>query len=202
MTIFDDPKKGCFAERYYNDSQDSFSLQELHQRVETAAELARRRKELEWQKLSAEYNSLARDIAESACLYITDELNPLLKIHDDRNCRKCFLQRKARRIRIQVHEHPLPDDPVQAKAVVFELGCPKAFAVYRDATWRILGTLATPKQMASLEPRVLLRDYSELKAYSRATKCSLSLASRTKSFLTTHYSSKGFPVSRLVDSNQ
>jgi hypothetical protein len=47
MTIFNDPGKGCFGERYYNESNDSSRLQTLHQRIETAAEQARTSKEQE-----------------------------------------------------------------------------------------------------------------------------------------------------------
>ena len=108
--------------------------------------------------------------------------------------KKCYLQRKARRIRIQVHEHPLPSNPVQAKAVIFELDCPTAFAAYRDATWKVLGTLAHLQQKDPSEPRVLLRDYSELKAFMNPTRCCLSLASTTKSFLASHYSAVRLPV--------
>jgi hypothetical protein len=192
MTLFEDPMKGCFAERYFDESE---RLQELQQRIETAAELARKKKEEEWLRLSAEYQDVVRAIAESSCLFTTDENRPFLTIHDDRQCRKCFLQRKERRIKIEIHEHPLPSNPIQAKAVVFELGCPRAFAAYRDTTWRILGTLARPRQINSLEPRVLLRDYSELKAFMTLGKCNLSLASTTKSFLESHYSTIRFPVS-------
>jgi hypothetical protein len=54
MTIFNDPEKGCFGERYYNESDDSSSLQTLHQRIQTAAEQARIAKEQEWQEKTLE----------------------------------------------------------------------------------------------------------------------------------------------------
>jgi hypothetical protein len=47
MTIFNDPEKGCFEDRYYTKSDDSSRLQSLHQRIETAAEQARTAKEQE-----------------------------------------------------------------------------------------------------------------------------------------------------------
>jgi hypothetical protein len=47
MTIFNNPGKGCFGERYYTESEDSSRLQTLHQRIETAAEQARTVKEQE-----------------------------------------------------------------------------------------------------------------------------------------------------------
>jgi hypothetical protein len=53
MTIFNDPGKGCFGERYYNESDDS-TLQTLHQRIETAAEQARTAKVQEWRDKTLE----------------------------------------------------------------------------------------------------------------------------------------------------
>jgi hypothetical protein len=191
-TIFDDPVKGCIAERSFDESKDSQRLQELYQSIETSAEFARKRKEEQWQNLSAEFEDLEKMIAESTCLYTTDDIRI---IHDDRKCRKCYLQRKAKRMTIHIHEHPLPSSPVQAKAVVFEVGCPKAFTAYRNATWRVLATLARPKQMECREPRLVICDYSELKSFMNSTMTGVSLASTTKSFLSTHYNGVHFPVS-------
>ena len=194
MTIFHEPTMGCFSERFFTESPESVKLQDLHQRIETAAEVARKIKEKEWQKMSAEHEDLMKKISRSTCLYTTDELEPFSRIHDDYHCKKCFMERNARRMKIQVHEHPLPSNPIKARAVVFELGCPKPFAAYRDVTWRILGTLAHSKQIGAQEPKMLLRDYSELIPYLTFSTRSLSLASTNKSFLTTHYSAPHFPV--------
>ncbi|KAH8810980.1 hypothetical protein F5884DRAFT_897492 [Xylogone sp. PMI_703] len=194
MTIFDDPTRGCFAERYFNESEDSIEMQELLERIETIAERARKTKEYEWKRLSIEYEDLTMAISKTACVYTSDDFQPLIRIHDDKNCTKCFLQRKAKRINIKVHEHPLPSDLVTRKAVVFEINCPEAFGAYRDTTWRILGTIARSKQVAGLEPRTLLHEYSELKQHIQSTPRHFSLASTTKSFLTTHYKHVYFPV--------
>ena len=53
MTIFNDPRKGCFGERYYNESGDA-SLQTLHRHIETAAERACVAKEREWREKTLE----------------------------------------------------------------------------------------------------------------------------------------------------
>jgi Protein of unknown function (DUF3638) len=190
-TVFDDPSKGCFAERYFDESHQ---LQALQQRIEAEAEVARKKKEQEWQKMSTKYENLMRRVAESTCLYTTDDNWPPLTVHDDRRCTKCYLEREAKRIKIQVHEHPLPSDPISAKAVVFELDCPNAFAAYRDATWRVIGTLAHQGKATYLKPKVTLRDYSGTRAYMKSTECSLSLASTAKPFLMTHYATSRFPV--------
>jgi Protein of unknown function (DUF3638) len=191
-TIFDDPVKGCFPERYFQESHDSQKLQELQQSIEAWAEVERRKKEDELQKLSAEFEELERCIAQSTCLYTNDGFRV---IHDDRHCTKCYLQRQVKRMRIQIHEHPLPSNPVQAKVVVFELGCPEAFKAYRNATWMVLGTLARAKPMECSEPREVLSNYSELKGFMEFNSVGVSLASTTKSFLSTHYHGVRFPAS-------
>jgi Protein of unknown function (DUF3638) len=190
-TIFEDPTKGCFAERYFQESQHSEELESLQQSIEACAKAARNAKEEEWQRLSAEYQELETSIAQSTCLYTKEDFRV---VHDDSHCTKCYRQRKAKRMRIEIHEHPLPSNPVHAKAVVFELGCPKAFKAYRDATWRILGTLARAKLMHCPEPRMVIREYSALRAFMKVPVGGVSLASTHKPFLSTHYKSVCFPV--------
>lgn len=189
MTIFEDPSKDCFAERYFDESDDG-TLEELHQRVQDASERARADKEEEWEDMSKEYEQLERRIAESTCMYVQDGLQTR---HDDR-CTKCYMQRCAKRMSIAIHEHFLPSNPVHAKALIFELSCPLAFSAYRNATWKILGTLAQPKLTDCFEPRLRLEDYEPLKRYSKKIFGGVSLASTTKTFLKTHYRGVRFPA--------
>jgi hypothetical protein len=180
--------KGCFAEAYFNQSEE---LQQLKQRIEAAAELARSKKEQEWRELKLEHENLISTIAQATCVFYENDMQ--VKIHDDRHCKKCYLERKASRFRIKAHEHPLPSDPVQAKEVVFELACPKAFAAYRDITWSIIASLGSPALTEGAIPQLLLGDYSELRQYMVPMPRRFSLASTTKSFLMTHYANLKFP---------
>jgi hypothetical protein len=110
------------------------------------------------------FEKLAQEASEASCLFTTDEF--LVKIHDDKHCPKCYLDRKVRRFSMAAHEHPLPADPIHAKTVIFELSPPQAFAAYRDCTWQIIYTLAFPTtEEKSVDPLVLLDEYSELKPY-------------------------------------
>lgn len=163
MTIFVDPRKGCFAERYYDQSPDSGRLQRLHHDIELTAAEDRNAKEEEWKEKTNEYTELVRLASEASCVYEVDAYGNRTHI---RRCQKCFLDRKVANFRIEAHEHPLPADLIQAKVVVFELGCPKAFAAYRDSTWRILSRFALQADPAATEPRLLLKDYGELSDYS------------------------------------
>ncbi|KAG0648167.1 hypothetical protein D0Z07_5692 [Hyphodiscus hymeniophilus] len=188
-TIFDDPVKGCFAGAYFD---SSIRLQQLHKHIEAEAELARAAKEQEWKTRTLEYENLIASIAQATCLYNENHLQ--VRTHDDQRCSKCYLQRKSYRFKMTVHEHPLPSDLMQAKAVVFELAPPPAFAAYRDATFKIISLLGSPTYVEGVAPKMVLGDYEILNPYMASTRPRLSLASTTKSFLKTHYASPRFPV--------
>ncbi|KAK2766241.1 hypothetical protein FQN54_007757 [Arachnomyces sp. PD_36] len=191
-TIFCDPTGGCFAERYFDDSKDSVELQELFDEIVEADKVARERKFSEWVRQTAEYERMHKQMVESTCLYSNDRFRV---VHDDRNCTKCQMERQTRNMRIEIHEEPLPESMVHAKAVVFELRCPKAFRLYRDTTWKIIGYLGRPEIIDSRQPRALLREYSGLQAFlPRMPKEGVSLASTTKPYLFTHYRSVSLPV--------
>ncbi|KAI0003525.1 hypothetical protein F4779DRAFT_621832 [Xylariaceae sp. FL0662B] len=190
-TLFNDPGKGCFAERYFNESANSSALDTLLNEIQLVAAQDRDRKEQEWKVLSAQYESLSKQIDASTCVYV-QRLDGG-SWHDARSCQKCQMERERSRIKIRVFESPLPEAVVMAKTVVFELMCPKALAAYRDATWAILYRVSTEIQEEGIEPKLCIQDYSELQQFSE-TSGSITLASTAKSFLMTHWSTKSFPV--------
>jgi hypothetical protein len=150
-------------------------------------------KKEEWQTKSAEYEQLISTADSLSCPYICNEMTQELE-HDDK-CEKCYLGRKARRIRINVHESLLPSESeMAAKVVLFELMLPDAFAAWRDATWFILRELARSPQPLGKPHHVLCCKYPQLQGYNHAVEANVVLASFTKSFLATHYSSVSFPV--------
>jgi len=182
-----------FAERYFDQSKN---LQTLHRDILENAEVERCAKERQWQILSEQYAAIAKEILKSTCLYIVDDDNHLVKVHDDKHCTKCFLQREAYRMRLDVHEHPLPADGSLAKAVVFELDCPQAFAAWRDCTWGIITELGRRAEYPGQPPLVELDEYVGLAPYMiTSPRPRITLASTTKSFLNTHYATVRFPVS-------
>ena len=194
-TIFSAPGEGCFALRFFEESEKSSELQGVLQRIEADAERTRKAKEEEWTSTNARFEKLQREMAESKCVYVSEGKENCLK-HDDRRCRRCYLGRVARRTKIKVHEYPLPAEMVQKKVAVFELQCPTAFSAYRNITWRIMAGLASAKQVDVFKPCVLLHEYSGLGSFTKqAASPGVCLASSTKSFLSTHYREIRFPVS-------
>ena len=134
MTIFSDPAPGCFAEQYFNSSADSAKLHALQEKIEAEAKKAKQSKYMEWQESSDQFRQLQQEITTLSCIYkIEDDC----KIHNDQKCTRCFLRRKARRMEIQVHEHPLPANPVHMKAVIFELSACEVLRCYRNITWQV-----------------------------------------------------------------
>ncbi len=180
MTIFDDPGAGCFAVRYFDESSDASALTDMLDEIQEAAEEDRKSKEIEWRRLSSEYENLTKAIDSANCLYVSSWLDPRVSRHDDLHCPKCQLSQRRSRLRIRIFESPLPEAITLAKVVVFELRCPPAFAAYRDATWAILYRLATAIQETAIDPRLCLGDYSELLPYAEVPG-KLSLASTAKS---------------------
>ncbi|KAF3491029.1 uncharacterized protein GIQ15_00546 [Arthroderma uncinatum] len=193
-TIFDDPAEGCFAERYF-DSGHEPGLQKLHSKVLLQAERAYETKVREWQEMSETFEALQKKVMSSFCSYTTNTFGGVN--HDD-NCEKCHDQYRANRMTIRIHEHPLPSNTAHAKAVVFELRCPAAFRAYRDSTWEVFGFMTCPQFQPRIDPKLLIEDYSELKKFVTDESSRITLASTTKSLLSTHYRGVYFPV-RLED---
>lgn len=180
VSIFDDPVRGSFAHRFYDSSDMSDEMKDLHESIETWATSVRTNKEKEWKTKTEEYARLSKSVDESTCLYLVNDNDPFaLPVHDDHNCRRCFLKRAMNRIQIQAYEHPLPSDPFVAKAVIFELLCPQTLATYRDVTWTIMSHLAMPAE-EGIEPKCWARGYQQLHQFSNNSSMSCSLASVTK----------------------
>lgn len=190
-SVFRDVTPGSFAVRYFDQSQE---MQQLAATIEAADERAKAQKEEEWIQKSFEYETVMKQAAEMTCLFIDDAVDPLKRRHDDHYCLKHRLERRGARMRIQIHEALLPSDETHVKSLVFELLLPKGFAAWRDATWQLI-QLGRRSTIPDREPQVLLRDYQGLRAHMKPTGSSITLASRTKSFLTTHYAQVPFPTS-------
>ena len=196
MTIFIGPVEGCFAARYFSESENGLELQNLQRKIEVVSKKARVSKEQEWVEASATYSALTKQMSSTTC---TGKCNDDGS-HDIRGCTHCYVVRRRRRLRISIHEDPLPSndsnrDIVQKQAILFELDIPASFALYRDVTWRIRSTFGYPNNTrAATSPELLLCEYSQLKIYKNSNAPKFSLASTTKSHLDAHYESFSLPI--------
>ena len=189
-SVFREVSPESFAVRYFDQSQE---MQQLAATIYAAEERAKAEKEKEWAQKSSEYEAIMKQAAEKTCLFVEDAIDPLKRQHDDRHCLKHQLERRGARMRIQIHEALLPSDDVLVKSLIFELLLPKGFAAWRDATWQLV-QLGRRNTIPDREPQCSLGDYQGLRTYMKPTGSSITFASRTKSFLNTHYAHVPFPT--------
>ncbi|KAH7018186.1 uncharacterized protein B0I36DRAFT_394922 [Microdochium trichocladiopsis] len=194
QTVLDDPRSGCFAEKYFDTCDADGALESLLLEIRADTEAAKQAKESQWRELTAQFDSLTRQYEAGTCLYVDDGVNG--PKHEAWQCPRCQINKRRNRIEIRAFEDPLPQNDMQAKVVVFELMPPENFVAYRDATWAIWYRLGFEKQEPGQGPRVCLWEYSGLRCYIDAQLVcgAITLASTTKSFLMTHYATATFPV--------
>ncbi|EAW10826.1 uncharacterized protein ACLA_053000 [Aspergillus clavatus NRRL 1] len=195
MTIFSDPQLDCFTDQYFVRASGQ-SMHQLQERIEADSLVARANKEAELNTVNEQYNALTEKKTMSTCTQRRSEDGS----HDIRGCSHCYYVRRRRRLKIGVHEDFLPEDrnSPSKRAIVFELGMPKSFEAYRNATWNIIASLSQWGGSTG-EPEVVLEDYSQLTKYSTKNRSAspegITLASETKSYLGTHYKWKALPAS-------
>ncbi|KAI9374594.1 hypothetical protein BJX61DRAFT_540599 [Aspergillus egyptiacus] len=191
MTIFADPSPDSFAVQYF-DTPDAGMLRDLRRYILEASQEAREDKEHELERINYTFDDLTEKFRQTTCTLLRNPDGT----HDIRGCTNCYYMRRRRRLRISVHEDFLPEDIFQQRAVVFELNPPRALAAYREATWNIINRLcARPESQTTERPEILLSQYSQLQRYDYGQdgRC-FSLASHSKSFLSTHYNWKRLPA--------
>ena len=111
------------------------------------------------------------------------------------SCRKCELKSRAKGLTIDVHEWPLPERDLEAKAAVFELDVPTVISKWRDTTYHMLVDILSaepgaqsPRRGNGKQERVYsLRDYDGLRKFVKTQAGRLQLASTTKPFVVAHY---------------
>ena len=211
-SVFGDLTIHSFQVQFYDDC-DTMQIFMTHINEVNASRLAQ--KHTAWEIASQEYSELVEQALRTPCSYTEDEDHPLLRVHDDKHCRKCYLNRKANRISIDTYENLLPTDEIQAKALVFELCLPRGFAAWRDATWLML-RLGRPDNLSAQGTMLRLGQIPGVSEFLRTPESTyiISLASSRKPFRTTHYANIKLPVAfdkichphgpryRLLDSQQ
>ena len=168
-----DATETSFAARYYRTSSE---LQRLHESIKEHAGREREKKRAELSDLNEERQSL---------LYKASKMS-----HDHEwgrsHCEKCQTLDEANRMEIHVHEWPLPQEPLKAQSVVFELSPPRAFSAWREITFAVLYDIGMPKAADKAEPKLVLGAYSGLSEWAVGHEYHrITIASTTKSFYQT-----------------
>lgn len=182
-----------FSVRYFRQSRPH---QELKQSIIRDANAKREQKLKEMAKINESYNRLVDQAKPLSCISSRSGLG---KGQHRKMCEKCQLTRQASKLKIQVHEWPLPHDPVAAEMLVFELKCPKPFQIWRDITYTVLCDLGRAERTGEASPYRILADYDGLSTWTAALKTAaprIVMGSTTKSFLQAHYASIKAPTTQ------
>ncbi|KAL2840210.1 hypothetical protein BJY01DRAFT_250125 [Aspergillus pseudoustus] len=147
----------CFSVRYF----DQFALhQTLLATIERRAELDRAEKKRELHQKQQRYKDLISQFNQRHCTYSEVVVDSRFNMRESRHrfdCERCALRTEAERIGIDVHEWPLPADPLEAKSTVFELSLPRPFAFWRDATMFLLITVLQGEYTVKERSRAMYR---------------------------------------------
>ncbi|GAB1314706.1 hypothetical protein MFIFM68171_04916 [Madurella fahalii] len=126
-------QEGSFAVRFY---QSSPQHQDLRETIESWAERMKAEKLREYLEMKAKHHSLAADHSKTSCeMYWSSRWR---EYAHSGNCTRCRLQREMESLRIQVFEWPLPTNPREADATVFEISVPGVVELWRSVTWELV----------------------------------------------------------------
>ena len=179
----DDDTKSSFALQYYRDSSE---LQRLYDAINDRALQKRNEKRAELRALNEKWKLMK------------DKASRMDHDHEGwrwRYCEKCQTDNEADRLNIDIHEWPLPQATLEAHSVVFELSPPRPFSTWREITYKVLYDIGMPDAADQANPMLLLNAYSGLSAWAVNHRYHrISIASTTKSFGQSHYSSVRIPA--------
>ncbi|KAF2856141.1 hypothetical protein T440DRAFT_531312 [Plenodomus tracheiphilus IPT5] len=130
-----------FAVRYFDgDDQQQATLA----RIESEATQKRNEKRQELAKLKTQYKSLMDAYNTGVCeneTYVYNRRFGYTSTRHARYCSRCARKTKADGLNIQIYEWPVSSVLAVAKATIFELQIPRAFADWRDISAYIITTV-------------------------------------------------------------
>ncbi|TQV93180.1 P-loop containing nucleoside triphosphate hydrolase [Cordyceps javanica] len=190
-TIFHDPHHNlAFAAVYMTQYGAQSGMMSLKDRIEAASAKSVMAKSQELGDLMEEHQRLTVEMQRGTCSCKRQPDGSL----DVRGCKRCWRARCRKRLKIQVHEEFLPRNKADKAAVILELKLPRFLAAYRDATWR-LRMLGWKDKVQGGDAAIVLGDFAPLKTYQHSLheNGSITLASRSKAYLQTHYRTLKMP---------
>ncbi|KAM3439603.1 hypothetical protein MY4824_002595 [Beauveria thailandica] len=185
FTIFSDPNnKAAFAASYMRDHGEESGLESLLERINERSATSIEAKKRELDLGMSTYQKLTVEMKSGTCVCKRQPDGTL----DVRGCTRCWKARCRKRLKIQVHEAHLPRNNPDKAAILLEMQMPDYLEAYRDATWR-LRMLGCQSPKRGCDAAVVLADFGPLKLFQTEAKstAALTLASRSKSYLQTHY---------------
>jgi hypothetical protein len=185
-----------FAVRYFDESE---THQQLKEAIEQEAQIRYNEKQAEHRMTMAKYEALDAAYESTDCQYETVIIDswcnpPETEQRHLKNCAKCGYRSRRDRLKITVHEWPLPEDYNKAKAVVFELDVPRWYSAWRDSRLYLLkNVLKGKREFAKLRAK-FQPDSNDphLKSWcvSKTGADRVGLVSEDKPVVVTHYSTK------------
>jgi hypothetical protein len=190
-SVFSDKAtKSSFAVQYFCDSP---KLQQLYTEINQHATQKREEKRAELGTVNEMWQSLKDAASRMDHIYFEDYEGNLVHGY----CQKCQTDNRANKLKIDVHEWPLPEATVQAQSVVFELSPPRAFTTWREVTYKVLFDIGMPNTSDKADrPKLLLHTFSGLRHWAVCHEYHrITLGSTTKSFCDqTHYRKVQIPA--------
>ncbi|KAF4988308.1 hypothetical protein FDECE_15104, partial [Fusarium decemcellulare] len=193
-TIFGDPRRSnSFPLQFVYSTKPGEQMIVLAVKIDAASQGSRSQKQSELANLTRQYDELTQSMQSRTCTCTRLPDGSM----DVRGCTKCWKKRCRHRLKINAHEDLLPSlkegsEKAQRAAILLELRMPRYLAVYRAAVWKLhmLGSHAFLASQGA--PQLLFKDLDRLKKFC-TTQNSITLASRKKSFLQTHYKKMKLP---------
>ena len=188
----DNAIESSFAVQYFRTSR---RLQRLKVEITQRALEERSQKLAELSSLNEQWQSLQASASDLSHAYVKSIAGEIF--HQRKLCQKCQMEKRARRLRIDVHEWPLPQEMAQAQLVIFELSPPRAFSTWREITYKILFNIRKTNASGSADqPKLLLDTFSGLRDWAvRHTYHRITIGSTTKSFRDqTHFKKVQIPA--------
>ncbi|KGQ08818.1 hypothetical protein BBAD15_g5854 [Beauveria bassiana D1-5] len=127
--------------------------QALKKRIEDWAEIQREEKRQEFRYKLDSYRShtkKAGELQHKFFEHVNWRTGYSRQVHD-RECKRCYHEKQASNIGIQVHEWPLPCNLSAAQNVVFELQVPQVISAWRDTTAYIVSQVLKSTRRATKE---------------------------------------------------
>ena len=186
-----DISESSFSVKYFRASED---LQHLNDEIIADAQEEREKRRTELNDLNQTSESLLQRASDM------DHEKSENGFHGRKSCQKCQLERQAKKLKIHVHEWPLPRSTLHAQRAVFELSPPRAFSAWRDITYLILrdiGLSSDPDLEDEPKVQILLTSFSGLRhrIVPHLEDYRVTIGSTTKSFSDqTHYKKIKIPA--------